>query len=339
MELDDCDGSPSDQSWPLTRVIGKSLDPGKHWFVLAKGICGIKPNKFAQNEIFRRFPDEIRSVPPADLKPAIQGCSFSMRQKNLLVASSFGLCAGLLRQREIDPKGFVASPKFIPVVDAINGIALDDCGDAPCKHLGGKTLHAKPDLEVQKLQSRIIELESEIKKMADSVLFLSPPLAASTPFHFSHESERDTNSISSSGSSVIEETLQSSLGPTRKKRKVAHECRKITKEIDGVLEKYHESLACILGNSLLYGGDEQKDKVSETISEVVDLVMDANGSKQALAELLVPETYQRILESMRVPDWVLLYFKLQAKLPDAAWQTLLNLTQLGRSGVSGNLNM
>lgn len=336
MELDDCDGSPSVQLWPLTKVIGKSLDPGKHWFVLTKSICGIKPNKFAQNEIFRRFPDEIRSVPPADLKPAVQGCSFSMRQKNLLVASSFGLCAGLLRQREIDPKGFVASPKFIPVVDAINGIALDDC--APC-NLGGKSLQANPDLEMQKLQSRIIELEAEIKKMEDSVLVSSPPLAASTPCCSSNESETSTNSISSSDSSVIEETLQSSLGPTRKKRKVAHECRKISEEIDGVLGKYHESLGCILGNSLLYGGDEQKVKVSETISKVVDLVMDATGSKQALAELLVPETYQRFLESMRVPDWVLLYFKLQAKLPDAAWQTLLNLTQLGRSGVSGTLNM
>ena len=175
--------------------------------------------------------------------------------------------------------------------------------------------------------------------MEDSVLLSSPPLAASTPFYSSNESERSTNIISSSGSSVIEETLQSSLGPTRKKRKVAHECRKISEEIDGVLGKYHESLGCILGNSLLYGGDEQKGKVSETISKVVDLVMDTTGSKQALAELLVPETYQRFLESIRVPDWVLLYFKLQAKLPDAAWQTLLNLTQLGRSGVSGTLNM
>ena len=53
MELDDCDGSPSDQLWPLTKVIGKSLDPGKHWFVLTKDICGIKPNKFTQNVDFQ----------------------------------------------------------------------------------------------------------------------------------------------------------------------------------------------------------------------------------------------------------------------------------------------
>ena len=157
-------------------------------------------------------------MPPADLEPVIQGRSFNMRPKNLLVASSFGLCTGLLQQQEIDPKGFVALPKFIPVVDAINGIALDDCGDAPC-NLGGKSLQANPDLEIQELQSRIMELEAEIKKMEDSVLLSSPPLAASTPFYSSNESGRSTNSISSSGSSVIEETLQSSLGPTRKKKK------------------------------------------------------------------------------------------------------------------------
>ncbi|KAL9973285.1 hypothetical protein ACROYT_G019716 [Oculina patagonica] len=39
---------------------------------------------------------------------------------------------------------------------------------------------------------------------------------------------------------------------------------------------------------------------------------------------------------MRVPDWVLLYFKLHAKLPDQEWQTLLNLSRLGKSNNSLN---
>lgn len=43
-----------------------------------------------------------------------------------------------------------------------------------------------------------------------------------------------------------------------------------------MLEKYHETLACILGNSFLYGSDEQKAKVSKAISEVVNLVMYAH---------------------------------------------------------------
>ncbi|KAL9970998.1 hypothetical protein ACROYT_G023472 [Oculina patagonica] len=342
MDVENEAGRSLDLPWSLSRVTGEMLDPGKHWYVVTKGLCGIQPTKFAKSDIFRRFPDEIRSVAPAKLKPASRDCSFNMQPNNLYVVSSFGLCAGLLRQQKCGSNGFVASPKFIPVVDAVNRIALDDF-DSGGKNIDSHSKHGADEL--QKLQSRIAELESEIRKMEmnssclNSFLPSSPPFAASSPSHSPSEPESINNSSSSnsSDSSVIEETLNSSsLGPIAKKRKVAQECRKVTDEIDGVLEKYHESLACVLANSLLYGGAEQKDKVSETISEVVNLVMNANGTKKALSELLVPETYPRFLQGMRVPDWVLLYFKLQAKLPDAAWQTRLNLTQLGRSGRSSD---
>ena len=54
-----------DRSVKLCRVEGSNLDPRKHWYVLTESLCGIRPNAFAKSEIFRRFPDEIRSVPPA----------------------------------------------------------------------------------------------------------------------------------------------------------------------------------------------------------------------------------------------------------------------------------
>ena len=73
--------------------------------------------------------------------------------------------------------------------------------------------------------------------------------------------------------------------------------------------------------------------MSQTVSEILNLVMDSKGSKKEITDLLLLEKHQQFLESMRVPDWVLLYFKIQAKLPDAVWQTLLNLTQFGRSWV------
>ena len=340
MDVDGVHRSP----WSLSRVTGKNLDPGKHWYMLNSSLCGVKPNVFAKNEIFRRFPEEIRSVAPADLKPAKRGCSFNMQPTKLLVVSSFGLCAALLRQRDLSPDGFVGSAKFIPVVDAVNGIALDEC--EPLCSLGGKSLHSNHGShELQELQSRIAELESELQELekksecVNSFLSLSPPLATSSPSHCPNESSDSSSSCNSSGSSVIEETLKSpSIGPTLKKRKVSQECRKVPVELDGVLAKYHETLACVLGNSFLYGSDEDKGNVSETLSEIVNLVMDAKGAKKGLEELLMPETCQRVVESMRVPDWVLLYFKLQARLPDAGWQTLLNLTQLGRSGVSSTLN-
>ena len=96
-----------------------------------------------------------------------------------------------------------------------------------------------------------------------------------------------------------------------------------------VSEKYEESIACVLGNSFIFGGDDEKGKVRDT----VDIVIEAKG-KKGFTEILSSETHARVFHSMRVPYWVLLYFKLQAKLPDRAWQTLLNLSQLGKSGVS-----
>ena len=85
-----------------------------------------------------KFCVEIRSVPPADLKPVNRGCSFHTRQpNNLYVVSTFGLLAALLRQREFPTDEFGNSPEIIPVVDAVNRIALD-C-EVPDSNLGGKS--------------------------------------------------------------------------------------------------------------------------------------------------------------------------------------------------------
>ena len=105
-------------------------------------------------------------------------------------------------------------------------------------------------------------------------------------------------------------------------------------ELDGVFEKYHETLACMLGNNFFLGSDEEKAKVSEAISEVINLVMDTHGANKGETDVPLPITDQQLLKSMSVPNWVFLYFKLRAKLLDAARQTLFKLTQLERCGVN-----
>ena len=125
-------------------------------------------------DIFRRFPEEIRSVPPADIEPAKRSCSFNMQPAKLFVASSFGLFASLLRQRDFAPDGFARSPKFIPVVDAVNRIALDDC-QRKCS-FGGKSFDSNQGshvLQMQKLNSRIAELEAQIKDLEKTNEFLN----------------------------------------------------------------------------------------------------------------------------------------------------------------------
>ena len=67
------------------------------------------------------------------------------------------------------------------------------------------------------------------------------------------------------------------------KRKVLSKCRKVMTSLSDVSERYEESIACVLGNSFIFGGDDEKGQVRETISEVVDIVMEAKSSESALS--------------------------------------------------------
>jgi len=62
-------------------------------------------------------------------------------------------------------------------------------------------------------------------------------------------------------------------------------------------------------------------------------VTEKKGIKRGL-EGLVPDVLQEYLHQFRVPDWALLYFKLEAKIPDKGWQTMTNLAKLVRTRVS-----
>ena len=306
--------------------------------------CGCRPTDFAKNEVFRHFPGEIRLVETRELRAANEGCSLNRQPRNLYVATSFGLCASLLRQREFPQNDFIRSPEFSSVQNAINCVTLDSKPS-----LGGKNFNfgASQYSVLQGIDKQLLDWEARFHAAHQEMLHLRKTISeleevivafqrnsTSTVSHGNPDRTSPLSSCSSeSGSSSIEETKRSPLGSIIKKKQVAGQCRMIIADLNDLCDKYHESLACVLGNSFLYGNDSEKKDVSKTVSEILNLVMDSKGYKKGFSDLLLPETHQRLLESMRVPDWVLLYFKIKAKLPDAGWQTLLNLTQLGRSGV------
>ena len=66
----------------------------------------------------------------------------------------------------------------------------------------------------------------------------------------------------------------------------------------------------------------------------MDIVADNKGVRSAPEFAFSPEMRQRQETSWRVPDWVQVYVKLEVKLPDNGWQTVLNFLNLGRSRVS-----
>ena len=113
------------------------------------------------------------------------------------------------------------------------------------------------------LNSRITELESKIMEVEKRNSYLNSIIPTSLPLATSSPSQ--SSSDSSSNSSFIEETLNSMLGPINTKRAVANHCKEVTADLEGVCEKYHETLACVLGHSFIYGSQEEKEKVSQTI--------------------------------------------------------------------------
>lgn len=102
MEVD-IDRSPSSEypPWSLLRVTGHTLDPGKHWYVLTKTLCGLRPKEIAASEMFRHYEDEIQSVAPKDLKPATRGCAEPSVRRIFVwslcwITSTANVCSSLL---------------------------------------------------------------------------------------------------------------------------------------------------------------------------------------------------------------------------------------------------
>lgn len=58
------------------------------------------------------------------------------------------------------------------------------------------------------------------------------------------------------------------------------------------------------------------------------------GFEKTLKEILPGEILEKQVKAMTVPDWHLLLLKLQVQISDEDWQTLLNVTELGKNGLS-----
>ena len=118
--------------------------------------------------------------------------------------------------------------------------------------------------------------------------------------------------------------------PNRLSKKSAGE---ILRALEDVCDRHKTSVASVLGHLCTHDPVKQPSEARNIISEIVSSVTEKKGVKRGL-EGLVPDVLQEYLHQFRVPDWVLLYFKLEAKIPDEGWQTMINLTKLGRTRVS-----
>jgi hypothetical protein len=92
-----------------------------------------------------------------------------------------------------------------------------------------------------------------------------------------------------------------------------------------------EDVLSMLGN---IASQDVKSDVASMLVGANNIMFTQLGAKGALDVILSEENRSDMLASISVPDWVYLLAKVRMRISDAAWQTFINLTQLGRTGVS-----
>ena len=117
----------------LSRVEGPSLDPQRKWYVLSKGIFSSRSGRLVDfaTSISKLFPDEIRKfVAAREIRLARSECIAAYKNymrclTKLYVVSTFGLCVGLLRQREVPSDSLLRPPVFQSIIQLVNSIDLE----------------------------------------------------------------------------------------------------------------------------------------------------------------------------------------------------------------------
>ena len=106
--------------------------------------------------------------------------------------------------------------------------------------------------------------------------------------------------------------------------------KRVFQSVSDVCDEKRESLASVLANMCAFK-DQQAQGI---VMDVIDMVVQKREIKNTFEELLSEEALDKYINSIRVLDWVLVYFKLKACISDSTWQTAINFTNLVRTGVS-----
>lgn len=81
--------------------------------------------------------------------------------------------------------------------------------------------------------------------------------------------------------------------------------------MEDVCSRHKAFVASVLGHLCTHDPQQQLSEACDIISEIVTSVTVKKGVKRGL-QTLVPDVLQQYMQQFCVPDWVLLYFELEA---------------------------
>ena len=346
----------------IHKVFSAFLNPGKTWFALNTNLCCMKPSTFCSSATAKLFHEEYALVSFEDLRgkdgvPASSKWFHSkgLRSDKVHVATAFGLILGILRLRALEDCPFIKSRYFESVVSLLNAKAFDldlESSRTDTSELIKLKSHVSAiENQLSAASQVILSLHKKLKsfKNEDAEDLLTPPATPSPPKLRVLPPKSDMEKNIPNQLSPRQETpkrlkgvrkrriselkVDEDLSPKTKRRKIRERARSVVKQLNRICHAKGESLGSILGECCINGGKDSA-KAQEAVRSAFDVMVKEKGARVTFSKLLSEETLDARAQSMRVPDWVMVLFKLKSRISDKGWQDFTNLTKLGRTGVS-----
>lgn len=292
---------------PFSRVVSEDLNANSYWYVLSAGICGNAPSKFIKcSPIAESFPDEFRRIESGKLH-LLDGRAFDDKKSSNgfeVVCSSFGLVSTILCKKTASEE--TASVPFNILKEFLNGLDLScinsedsEDGDTSERPRAARRLTMPPVTRTPQTKG-------------------TPSFLVTPP-----------DSGSSSSPDMKEISERSDLETPEKTFLIKKRGTRVMQGVQDLCERSREDLATVLSSMCAFGDPEAKAIVNDIVGDVAV----KRGVKRTVEELVGDETFSTYVESLRVPDWLLLYFKTKARISGSTWQAVINITKLGRTGV------
>ena len=277
-------------------------DSSREWFLLNSSICGVHPSRFmSRNPLVAKFPSEFATIKVEDIKNGGHLDRRSGKGDKLAVATVFGVVCAILRKNFKEAEG----ESYSWLVDAINSLKIGENRQLMTEASSRPAFSEHQDVnlpDIQRIQAENLKLKADFE------------LALSQLESLRAEVEKLTSSETKQQSEVP--------GPV-----LVPDLQDVWTLIRDVREKYQVPLASAIADQVHH------TEVAKMLGDLAELLVTKSGPKEAF-EVMFGDSAPLFFQSLRVPDWTLLYFKLQSRIPDQGWQTLLSLTKLGRTGVS-----
>lgn len=339
----------------LFRVFSSLLAENTKWYALNDRLCGKEPRKFRENSVFYLFTDEIRRLKFEDLRdengrhvlPEWFGRGSWRGSEYVYVGTSFPVLAGNLARRNPPEVEYFRSKEFLSLKCAINRVEFRV--DVLDRSSEDQAVDAK-DQDSSKSRPSIDEEETSSVQTKDLDGSCCPPSTGSpprtnsapkcstpttgSPPQFVVPGDSPTSSLddtSKSGSSISDIANASYVPAT--KRKIRQKVETVMSDVENLCKGRGESLGDLITQSCLFQSIKKFDG-KKIVSQVFSEVAKELGVREAFDKLVPDELWDKRVEMMSVPDWMLLLCKLESKISDDGWQMLLNRSTLGKSGVS-----